>query len=110
MRYLTKRTVTQERAMTNILVLGASRGIGREVCRAATDRGHHVRAFSRSGTVPRGAQRAEPFKGDALEAADVARALDGIDVVVQVLGVKISPALLTEPDLPPVSKAVWPPC
>jgi len=83
--------------MANILVIGASRGTGREVCRAATGRGHNVRAFSRSGTRPSGAPGAEPFKGDALEPGDVERALDGIDTVVQALGVSLSPGLLTEP-------------
>jgi putative NADH-flavin reductase len=83
--------------MANILVIGASRGIGREVCRAATSRGHHVRAMSRSGNQPSGAASAEPFKGDALDAGAVAAALDGIDVVVQALGVPVSLDLFTKP-------------
>jgi putative NADH-flavin reductase len=83
--------------MVNILVIGASRGIGREVCRAATSRGHHVRAMSRGGTQPSGAASAEPFKGDALDASAVAAALDGIDVVVQALGVPVSLDLFTKP-------------
>ncbi len=83
--------------MANILVIGASRGIGREVCRAATSRRHHVRAMSRGGTQPSGAASAEPFKGDALDAGAVAAALDGIDVVVQALGVPVSLDLFTKP-------------
>jgi len=74
--------------MTRILVIGASRGIGLEVCRSAVGRGHFVRAMSRSGLLPVELKaRCEGFQGDALKTADVTRALEGIDVVVQALGV-----------------------
>jgi putative NADH-flavin reductase len=39
----------------------------------------------------------EAFKGDALNAADVAHALEGVDVVVQALGVPPSLDLITKP-------------
>ena len=83
--------------MANILIIGASRGIGREVARSAIGRGHHVRAMSRSGTSPSGASGAEAFKGDALEPGDVRAALNGMDVVVQALGVPVSLDLFTKP-------------
>jgi uncharacterized protein YbjT (DUF2867 family) len=74
--------------MTRILVIGGSQGIGLAVCRAAVAKGHTVRAMSRSGRMPTDVGGAcEAFKGDARNAADVARALVGIDVVVQALGV-----------------------
>jgi putative NADH-flavin reductase len=84
--------------MAHILVIGASRGIGRAVTEAAIFNGHHVRAMSRSGELPRGRTRGiEGFKADALAPGDVSRALDGIDVVVQALGVPASLDLFTKP-------------
>ena len=83
--------------MAHILVIGGSRGIGQAVCQAAVAQGHMVRAMSRSGkplaTVDK---NVNAFKGDALNAADVARALEGIDVVVQALGVPPSLDLVTK--------------
>jgi len=74
--------------MTRILVIGASRGIGLEVCHAAAARGHFVRAMSRdSRRLGDQGDNCEAFIGDARKRKDVARALDGIDVVVQALGV-----------------------
>lgn len=78
--------------MTHILVIGASQGIGQAVCQAADAKGYSVRAMSRSGRMPTSVSpNCEAFAGDALKPADVARALDGIDVVVQALG--IAPSL-----------------
>jgi putative NADH-flavin reductase len=102
--------------MAHILVIGGSRGIGRAVCQAAITKGHMVRAMSRSGARPQGVdENCETFKGDALNSADVARALQGIDVVVQALGVPPSLDLVTKPVtlfskatqvlLPPMQKA-----
>ena len=74
--------------MTRILVIGGSRGIGLAVCRTAAARGHFVRAMSRDGRVPEDiVGSCEAFIGDARNAADVDRALNGIEVVVQALGV-----------------------
>lgn len=84
--------------MAHILVIGGSRGIGQSVCRAAVVRGHQVRAMSRSGKLPDGVgDGCEAVKADALEAADVERALEGIDVVVQALGVPPSLDLVLKP-------------
>ena len=84
--------------MVHILVIGASRGIGQAVTEAAVLRGHGIRAMSRSGAAPPGhAGRIEAFKGDALAPDDVVRALEGIDVVVQALGVPVSLDLITKP-------------
>lgn len=84
--------------MAHILVIGGSQGIGQAICQAAAPRGHTVRAMSRSGNTPAsGRGNCEAFKGDALNAADVARALEGIDIVVQALGVPPSLDLITKP-------------
>ncbi|KQP30987.1 NAD(P)H-binding protein [Methylobacterium sp. Leaf100] len=74
--------------MANVLVIGASKGIGLETVKAALVAGHRVRAFARSaaGMAVSGAGL-ERFPGDALNADDVASALAGVDVVVQALGV-----------------------
>ncbi|MBV8614318.1 MAG: SDR family NAD(P)-dependent oxidoreductase, partial [Acetobacteraceae bacterium] len=72
-----------------VLVIGASRGIGREVVRAALAAGHHVRAFARSaGSLEGDGAGLEERRGDALRQGDVAGALDGVDAVVQALGVR----------------------
>lgn len=84
--------------MAHIIVIGGSRGIGQAVCEAAVARGHTVRAMSRSGKAPATVgTNGEAFKGDALNAADVAHALEGVDVVVQALGVPPSLELITKP-------------
>ena len=84
--------------MARILIIGGSRGIGRAVCQAAVAKGHMVRAMSRSGKMPDNVGgNCEAMKGDALKVADVAHALDGIDVVVQTLGVPPSLDLVLKP-------------
>ena len=84
--------------MAHILVMGASRGIGEAVCRAAIAGHHTVRAMSRSGQLRKGLEgTCEAFAGDALEPASVQRALRDTDVVVQALGVPPSLDLLTKP-------------
>jgi putative NADH-flavin reductase len=77
--------------MAHLLVIGASQGIGLETAKAALAAGHRVRAFARSAAGMRlAAPGLERFPGDALQAGDVAAALDGVDAVVQVLGVPFS--------------------
>lgn len=84
--------------MANILVVGASRGIGLEVTSQALARGHFVRAMSRRGRIPRRVEgKCEPFAGDARKAEDVRKALHQVDVVVQALGVEASLKLITGP-------------
>ena len=58
----------QEAAMSHILVIGASRGIGLETVRAALATGHHVRALARSAaSIPVENPRLEKIAGDALD-------------------------------------------
>ena len=54
--------------------------------------------MSRSGKMPdKAGKNCTGFKGDALNADDMARALEGVDVVVQALGVPPSLDLITKP-------------
>lgn len=84
--------------MVNILVVGASRGIGLAVCEAAAAASFAVRAMSRSGRMPdRIGKKCVIVAGDALDAGAMARALEGVDIVVQALGVPPSLDLITKP-------------
>ncbi|APX85921.1 epimerase [Methylorubrum extorquens] len=74
--------------MAHILVLGASNGIGLETVKAALAARHRVRAFARSAArIDLRGENLERFTGDALKDADVNAALEGVDGVVQALGV-----------------------
>lgn len=74
--------------MARVLVFGASKGIGLETVKAALASGHRVRAFARSASsIELSNPHLERFDGDALRAGDVMAALDGIDAVMQTLGV-----------------------
>jgi putative NADH-flavin reductase len=76
--------------MAYVLVIGASKGIGLETVKAALAAGHRVRAFARSASAMTLSEAGlERFSGDALNVGDVASALDGVDVVVQALGVPV---------------------
>lgn len=78
--------------MTHILVIGGSGGIGLETVKLALDRGHKVRAFARSASgIDIEHPELEKFDGDALDSASVQSALEGVDAVVQSLGVKLAP-------------------
>ncbi len=74
--------------MARVLIIGASKGIGLETTRQALEAGHRVRALARSAAAS-GSSNAnlEIIRGDALDRRDIAAALDGIDVVIQALGV-----------------------
>jgi len=63
------------------LVLGASGGIGGEVARELHDRGWTVRALRRGG-APGSSDGLAWMHGDAMNAADVAGAAQGCDVIV----------------------------
>ena len=74
--------------MMQVLIIGASKGIGLETTRRALEAGHHVRALARSATAMALADsKLEKVRGDALINQDVEAALIGVDVVIQTLGV-----------------------
>ncbi|MES0383686.1 MAG: SDR family oxidoreductase [Hyphomicrobium sp.] len=78
--------------MTKVLVIGASRGIGLETVKALLAKNYEVRAFARStATIPLDDERLEKVDGDALDRRDIDRALEGVDAVIQSLGVLFGP-------------------
>lgn len=81
-----------------ILVIGASRGIGRETCAAALDAGFRVRGFARNIADTAFRHRDfEAVRGDALDFQDMALAMEDCDAVVQSLGIHADPATLLAP-------------
>ncbi|MBT8049842.1 MAG: NAD(P)H-binding protein [Gammaproteobacteria bacterium] len=81
--------------MSNILVIGASRGIGLETVKCALADGHRVRAFARSADqIQLDDPNLERFTGDAMKEADVRGALADMDAVIQTLGVKAGPEMV----------------
>ncbi len=84
--------------MSKILIIGASSGIGLETVAQGLARGHHIRAMARSAlSIAIQHDHLEKFSGDALNAGDVASALEGMDAVVQTLGVPVNSTMLFGP-------------
>jgi len=84
--------------MTKLVVIGGSSGVGLACAKEALARGYEVRMFARSATrsaLSHG--RLERVDGDALIPADVDRALDGANIVLQTLGVPLDRRLITGP-------------
>ena len=76
--------------MARVLIIGASKGIGLEPTRQALEGGHQVRALARSAAfMGLSNPRLERVRGDALVKKDIDAALDGIDVVIQTLGISL---------------------
>jgi putative NADH-flavin reductase len=74
-----------------ILVMGGSSGIGLETVKTGLLAGHDMVAFSRSaGEMDLSNDRLTKHSGNALEASDVTAALDGVDLVIQALGVPLN--------------------
>ncbi len=74
--------------MGTILIIGASKGIGLQATQIALTRGHRVRAFARRAeSIDLDHPSLEKRNGDALDRGDVTAALEGVDAVVQALGV-----------------------
>jgi len=83
--------------MAKVLVIGASRGIGLETVRAALRAGHSVRALARSAaSIPVQDAGLDKVSGDALDSNTIRNALQGVDVVIQTLGVDFSPRAIFE--------------
>src|ERR1700757_1025642 len=84
--------------VATVLIIGASRGIGFETLKAALETGHSVRALARSARrILVSHPKLEKIAGDALEMATVMRALTGVDVVIQSLGVSAGPEIIFKP-------------
>ena len=84
--------------MATVLVIGASKGIGRETVKSALKAGHTVRAMARSAVrIPGRHANLEPVTGDALDLVAVEQAIKDVDVVIQTLGVSAGPDMVLKP-------------
>ena len=89
----------------NLLLLGASGGCGRWLCRLASERAHHVRAVVRPSTPFDPPEGVEVIRDHVLGSGVLERALEGRDAVLSALGIKrespLNPwsALASPPDL-----------
>jgi putative NADH-flavin reductase len=74
--------------MATVLIMGATRGIGLKAVERALEAGHSVRALARSARrIPFDHPKLTKVPADALDEASVERALEGVDAVIQTLGV-----------------------
>jgi len=81
----------KEMETMQVLIIGASQGVGLEAVRQTVAAGHRVRAFARSAAaIALSDGNLEKVRGDALKTQDVEAALVGVDVVIQTLGVRLS--------------------
>jgi putative NADH-flavin reductase len=70
-----------------VLIIGASRGIGRHAVDIALSRGCRVRAMARGiDSIDRDHPHLETFAGDATDSEAVRRAVDGVDAVILAIG------------------------
>lgn len=84
--------------MATVLIVGASGGTGLAATKLALGRGHSVVAFARSADrIKYGHGRLTKFTGDARSPEDVRRALNGVDAVIQTLGIAANVRMLTGP-------------
>jgi len=84
--------------VATVVIIGASRGIGLETVKAALHAGHSVRALARSARrIPVDHPKLEKMVGDALRVPTVKRALTGVDVVIQSLGISAGPEIIFKP-------------
>ncbi|MEL7300008.1 MAG: NAD(P)-binding oxidoreductase [Pseudomonadota bacterium] len=79
-----------------LLIIGATSGIGKLCMEYALERGLIVRAFARSADTLPEQDGLERVAGDALDAGDIARALDGAGAVIVALGIRERPAMIWE--------------
>ncbi len=85
-------------ALAKLLVIGASRGIGLEAVRCGLAEGHHVRALARSAErIQISSDRLEKRPGDVLDPATLSTAVEGVDAVIQAIGVPASAERLLKP-------------
>jgi putative NADH-flavin reductase len=84
--------------MSRVLIIGASRGIGREAVKQALESGHAVRAFARTADqITIDHPSLEKRNGNALRPEDLSSALDDVDAVIQALGIRAGPEMIIGP-------------
>ena len=84
--------------MATVLIIGASRGIGLASVQGALSEGHIVRALARSARRIRlDHPNLTKVSADALDQGAVAGALEGVDAVIQTLGVSAGPDMILKP-------------
>jgi len=86
--------------MTNetLLIIGASKGIGRYAVDEALERGCSVRAMARrADEMDVEHERLEKFPGDATDRDNVTRALEGVEAVIFALGLPTGLTRLLRP-------------
>jgi putative NADH-flavin reductase len=83
--------------LPNVLIIGASHGIGLETVGTALRAGLSVRALARSAaSMPIQDANLDKVSGNALDPDTIRNVLRDIDVVIQTLGVDFSPRLVFE--------------
>ncbi len=81
-----------------VVIFGASKGIGLETVRRALEAGYQVRAFARTATtIPDEHPNLEKMDGDARDPQAVCAAIGPDDVVIQALGISLSPRNVISP-------------
>lgn len=74
----------------NVLIIGATRGIGRELLQQALTGGHHVTVLARDPhRITARHERLKIVQGDILDETAVLRAMSGQDAVCCSIGVKV---------------------
>jgi putative NADH-flavin reductase len=80
----------------NVLIIGATRGIGFELLKRALERGHAVTALARNpDKIPEQHGRLKVFKGDILDFESVKRATLDQDAVCCCIGTGVTRKLVT---------------
>jgi putative NADH-flavin reductase len=75
----------------NLLIIGASRGIGRQLVEQALEAGHTVTALARRPrNLPRGVERLRVVAGDILDAHTVGEVMPGREAVCLTVGVGVT--------------------
>jgi len=89
-----------------LLILGASGGVGRWLTRLAAKDGHQVTALVRHETAFDPPPGVRALRGSALEASDVANAVDGQEAVISSIGPqRVNPRNPWSPLRPPLHVA-----
>ena len=92
----------------NVLILGATRGVGRQLLAQALDAGHGVTAFARTADTLPPQPRLRVVSGSVDDGARLSEAMRGQDAVVSTLGkgMTLKPDGLIARSVPPILAAM----